>query len=164
MPTIKSTQLIRRYVRGLGVSEAKFDRVCIDFFKIGALPHIQGLHQRDPKIFLHAFCIAAEAESEKTVKAKPKAETVNHVAVTDNTTISTISEQLKELCALLTTQVHQSQYQRITQPPKYEKVDNGVRGVCYHCHKPGHSFEDCCKATDGDKEDIRTRGFVYLFL
>ena len=126
---------IRRYVRGLGVSEAKFDRVCIDFLKIGALPHIQTrLQQRDPKIFLRAIRIASEAESEKTVKVKPKTETVNHVAVTDNTHISTISEQLKELCALLTTQAHQPQYQRMTQPPKYGKVGNGVRGVCYHCH------------------------------
>ena len=97
--------------------------MCIDFLKIGALPHIQTrLQQRDPKIFLRAIRIASEAESEKTVKVKPKTETVNHVAVTDNTHISTISEQLKELCALLTTQAHQPQYQRMTQPPKYGKV------------------------------------------
>ncbi len=62
---------IRRYARGLGVRTKNFDKTCIEFMKIGALPQIQGrLYQRNAKSFARAIKISIEAEADKPNKIK----------------------------------------------------------------------------------------------
>jgi hypothetical protein len=57
---------IRRYVRGLGVKRRNYDRNCVEFMKIGALPHIQSrIFQRNPRSFARAIKVAIEAENRR---------------------------------------------------------------------------------------------------
>jgi hypothetical protein len=79
---------IRRYVREMGVNDVKFDRVCIEYLKIGSLSHIQHrLQQKDPHTFERAVKIAIEAETEKAAKSKSKtAEPINQLATVDHET------------------------------------------------------------------------------
>ena len=67
---------IRRYVRALEDNSKisrKFDRICIDYLKVGALSHIQNrLYQRSPCTFQQAVKVAIEAETEKHAKPKTK--------------------------------------------------------------------------------------------
>jgi hypothetical protein len=83
---------IRRYVRGLGVKGHNFDRNCIEFMKIGALPQIQSrLFQRNPKSFARAIKTTIEAEAEKPNKQKQKVETL--ITITNTIDESNILQQ-----------------------------------------------------------------------
>ena len=80
---------IRKYVRGLGVRTEKFDQACIDFLKLGCLPHIKTrLIQLHPRTFQRALKIASEAESENAKVIKNK--TISHIEVVDTPEISII--------------------------------------------------------------------------
>jgi predicted RNA-binding protein Jag len=47
---------IRKYVRGKGVTDLKFDHNCIEFMKVGTLPRIQSqLYLRNPRTFARAI-------------------------------------------------------------------------------------------------------------
>jgi len=60
---------IRKYVRGIGVKDHKFDHNYIEFMKVGVLPQIQShFYQRNPRTFARAIRIAIEAEEEKPLK------------------------------------------------------------------------------------------------
>jgi hypothetical protein len=73
---------ITRYVKGLGVRTKNFDKTCIEFMKIGALPQIQGrLYQRNPKSFARAIKIAIDTEADKSNKIKTKIESINNVEI-----------------------------------------------------------------------------------
>jgi hypothetical protein len=93
---------IRRYTRALGVNNLRFDNVCIDYLKIGTLPHIQNrLYQRDPKTFRQALQIATDAEMEEQSKPKAK-ETTNQVAVVKEIAPeSNVVNQVQEVLALI---------------------------------------------------------------
>ena len=149
---------IRKYVRGLGVQQEKFDHACIDFLKLGSLPHIKTrLIQLHPQTFRRALTIATEAESENNKITKNK--TANNIEVVDATDGPHIRNEVQRLHTIIQEQdrrirnlskpVPQTAYANIV-----TKVGNGVLGACYHCHQAGHRYQQCRQASGTDKRRI----------
>ena len=151
---------IRKYVRGLGVRSEKFDHVCIDFLKLGCLPHIKTrLIQLHPQTFQKAIKIAAEAESENNKASKTKA--INNLEENDSSLgkqatrkeidrlYAIIQEQDQRIRALRTPTLQSSEQQNTV-----TRVGNGVLGTCYFCHKVGHKYQYCRQARESDKQRI----------
>jgi hypothetical protein len=149
---------IRRYVRGLGVRTKNFDRTCIEFMKIGALPQIQGrLYQRNPKSFARAIKIAIEAEADKPNKIKTKIENINNVKIEiDSKEI--FQQTIKELNIIIQQLKQKPDFTQrgMNQSTNYSTspIGNGVKGACFVCHKMGHRYMQCYKATHQQKQAI----------
>jgi hypothetical protein len=147
---------IRRYVRGLSVKGHNFDRNCIEFMKIGALPQIQSrLFQRNPKSFARAIKTAIEAEAEKPYKQKQKVDTINTITDTIDKS-NNIQRTVQELNSV----IHQLKQKLVGTPQERtfttncSTIGNGVKGACFVCHKLGHRYMQCFKARTQHQQAI----------
>ena len=161
---------IRRYVE---VSSRKFDRICIDYLKVGSLPHIQNrLYQRNPYTFQQAVKIAIEAETEEHAKPKTKiTEPANQIATTKVSATTSkddgVNSKLDELLTMIKTQGQQQWNTRASntsasprQPQNQTFYNNQARDnnkrklSCYFCLKRGHRYSVCRLASKTDKQAI----------
>ena len=91
---------IRKYVRGLGVRQEKFDQACIDFLKLGCLPHIKTrLIQLHPRTFQRALKIATESESENAKVAKNKS--ISNMEIIDAPEDQNQQKEIARLCTII---------------------------------------------------------------
>ena len=147
---------IRRYVRGLGVKGHNFDRNCIEFMKIGALPQIQSrLFQRNPKSFARAIKTAIEAEAEKPNKQKQKVDTINTITDTidESNNLQRTVQELNSVIHQLKKKLDETPQER-TFTTHRSTIGNGVKGACFVCHKQGHRYMQCFKATTQQQQAI----------
>ena len=121
---------IRKYVRGLGVRQEKFDQACIDFLKLGCLPNIKTrLIQLHPRTFQRALKIATEAESENAKVAKNKS--ISNMEITDAPEDQNQQKEIARLCTII--QEQDRRLRNLSQPlPQNDytypvsKVGNGM--------------------------------------
>ena len=164
---------IRRYVE---VSSRKFDRICIDYLKVGSLPHIQNrLYQRNPYTSQQAVKIAIEAETEEHAKPKTKiTEPANQIATTKVSATTSkddgVNSKLDELLTMIKTQGQQEWNPRASNTSAFPRqpqnqtfyynqahYNNKRRLSCYFCLKLSHRFSACRLASETDKQGITTR-------
>jgi hypothetical protein len=148
---------IRLYVKEFGVKRHKFDRNCIEFMKIGALPQIQSrLYQRNPRTFARAIKKALEAEADKPPKSKPRVEVINNAEKTANDT-TVIQNSIKELfnaIQTLTKQTEGTTSGKTVTAFVNKRMGNGDKGACFVCNKKGHRYMQCFKATTQQRQQL----------
>jgi hypothetical protein len=96
-----------------------------------------------------------EAEAEKPNKQKQKVETINTITNTIDES-SNIQQTVQEL----NSEIHQLK-QKLDESPQERTfttnrnaIGNGVKGAFFVCHKLGHRYMQCYKATPQQKQTI----------